>query len=573
MNERLADLQQRAREAWESLHSSGRPRILVGTAACGRSAGALKVLDTFRRQLEDRRLEAHLIEVGCMGLCYAEPVVGIARPGQPLICYGSVTPDRAAEVLERCLVRGELLPDLALGSVGEQTVAGVPRLLDTPVFRPQVRRILRHCGFIDPSDIHHYLAHGGYSGLAKALEVGPEEVIGELQRSGLRGRGGAGFPTWRKWRLAHDTKAAKKFVVCNGSEGDPGVFSNRVLMESDPHSVLEGILIAGYAVGADEAYIYCPAESPLALERLQTAVAQMQEHGLLGEGILGSSFTLHITITQGAGAYVCGEETALLEFIQGRRGVPQCRPPFPPVSGLAGFPTVVNNVETLACATLILRYQGRWFAELGTGNHTGTKLVCLSGNICRSGVAEVPFGIPLRELLSAAGGGATEGTNIKAVHLGGPAGGVLPPDRFDVPLDQDSLLTLGASLGSGGVVVIGEDTCMVDLARNSLDFSRQACCGRCVPCRLGTEQLYRIVDDIASGQGEGQDLTLLAELSEGIKLGSLCGLGQTAPNTLLSTLRYFRDEYEAHIQRRECPAAVCVPAERLAFPADGPTRK
>jgi NADH:ubiquinone oxidoreductase subunit F (NADH-binding) len=341
-------------------------------------------------------------------------------------------------------------------------------------------------------------------------------------------------------------------------------------MESDPHSVLEGMLIAAYAVGAEQGYVYCPAEYPLALERLQIAVAQMEEYGLLGERVLGSSFTFRIKLEAGAGAYVCGEETALLECIEGRRGVPRCRPPFPPVSGLYGLPTIVNNVETLACATLVLQHGAPWFADLGTEKSKGTKLFCLSGNIQHRGVIEAPFGVTLRELLLVIGGGTTDGKKIKAVHLGGPGGGCLPPELFDTPVDQDSLLGLGASLGSGGVVVIDETACMVDMALNTLDFARRACCGQCVPCRLGTQQLFQIVADIAQGRGDSEDLRLLVELSEGIKLGSLCGLGQTAPNPLLSTLRYFPDEYEAHIRERTCPAGVCTQADSRALAAGGP---
>jgi len=552
------ELKRRSKETWKALRGSRRPTILVGTAACGRAVGASEVLEAFRRELDSRGLEGALIEVGCTGLCYAEPLVSIVKPSRPGVCYGNVTPEKARELVERCLVRDDPLPRDALGTIGEGRVDGIPRLVETAVFKPQVRRTLRNCGFIDPVRIGDYVANEGYSGLARALEIGPEQIIDQIKRSGLRGRGGAGFPTWRKWQLCREAQGAPKYVICNGSEGDPGTFSNKLLLESDPHSVLEGMLIAAYAVGAGRGYVYCPAEYALALQRLETALAQMEECGFLGDRILGSSFGFRITIKEGAGAYICGEETALVECIEGRRGVPRLRPPFPPTSGLWGLPTVINNVETLACAALIAQRGAEWFAELGTDKSKGTKLFCLSGNVKHGGVIEVPFGMTLREIVQAIGGGTSDGRPIKAVHTGGPGGGCLPPSLLDTPVDQDSLAVLGSSIGSGGVVVIDEDACIVDLARNSLDFAQREACGQCVPCRLGTRQMFDVLTDISRGRGQPDDLELLAELAEGVRLGSLCGLGQTAANTLLSTIRYFPDDYQAHIQRKQCPTAACT---------------
>lgn len=551
------DLRRRAQDQWKALEDSATPRILVGTATCGRSAGATEVLEVFHRETRDRGSDCCVMEVGCIGLCYAEPIVSILKPSRPGVVYGHVTPSVAAALVEGYLLGDDPRAAEPLGTLGAGSVDGIPRLCETPVMRHQVRRILRNCGLIDPARIDHYLAQGGYSGFANAVSLGPQETIEEIKRAGLRGRGGAGFPTWRKWQFTRDARAAKKYLVCNGSEGDPGTFSNKLLLESDPHSVLEGMLIAAFAVGAEEGYVYCPAEYSLALQRLRIALRQMSEYGLLGDDILGSSFHFSINIKEGAGAYICGEETALLECVEGKRGVPRLRPPFPPTCGLWGLPTVINNVETLACAAVILQDGIPRFSDLGTENSKGTKLFCLSGSIRRAGVIEVPFGITLREMTCEIGGGAPEGQQIKAVQTGGPGGGYLPAALLDTPVDLDSLLVLGSSVGSGGVVVIDEGSCIVDLARNSLEFAQRECCGQCVPCRLGTRQLLDILIDITEGKGTPRDCELLVELSEGIKLGSLCGLGQTAPNALLSTLRYFPEEYAAHIQQKRCRAGIC----------------
>jgi len=511
----------------------------------------------FRSEAQRRGADWRLIEVGCIGPCYAEPIVCIAKPRRPMVCYQSVTAERARQLIDRYLDGDDPAAEHALGTLGDGTIDGIPPLFETPVFKAQVRRTLRLCGLIDPTNIDHYLAHGGYGGLEKALRMQPEEVIEEVKRSGLRGRGGAGFPTWRKWQFCRDAPGEVKYLVCNADEGDPGAFMNRSLLEGDPHSVLEGMLVAGYAIGARHGYIYCRAEYPLALERLAVALDQARGYGLLDEDILGSGFSFDIQVKEGAGAFVCGEETALIASIEGRRGMPRPRPPFPAVSGLWGKPTIINNVETLACVSLILRHDPEWFARYGTEKSKGTKTFALVGNVKRPGLVEVPLGITLREMIFDIGGGLVGDKRFKAVQTGGPSGGCIPADLLDMPVDYDSLTAAGSIMGSGGMVVMDEETCMVDVARYFLDFAQKESCGECTPCRLGTRQLAAILEDACSGKATPEDIDLLAELSEGIKAGSLCGLGQTAPNPVLTTIRYFRQEYEVHIQQKRCPALVC----------------
>lgn len=551
------DMLRSAKVRWESLRRSDKPLILVGTATCGRSAGALVALETLQRELESRSIDCDIIEVGCIGLCYAEPLVTVVKPGRPGICYRSVTSDRAAELVEGYLVNDDPLPDYALGTVGDGSVDGIPNLFETPVLKPQVRRILRNCGLIDPAEIDHYIARGGYGGLVKVLKMSPERIIDEVKSSGLRGRGGAGFPTWRKWQFCLDADGDEKYIICNADEGDPGAFMNRSLLEGDPHSVLEGMLIAGYAIGATKGFIYCRAEYPLALERLAHALKQIEEYGLMGDGVLGSSFTFRIKLKEGAGAFVCGEETALIASIEGNRGMPRSRPPFPATSGLWGKPTVINNVETLASISLIFQNGADWYAEYGTSKSKGTKVFALAGKINRTGLVEVPLGTTLRQIVYEIGGGVPDNKKFRAVQTGGPSGGCLPESLFDTPVDYDSLAAAGSIMGSGGMVVMDENTCVVDIARYFLDFTEKESCGKCVPCRLGTKQMLVILEDITMGKGRPGDIDLLVELSESVKLGALCGLGQTAPNPVLTTIRYFREEYEAHITDARCPAKVC----------------
>ncbi|MBI2869806.1 MAG: NADH-quinone oxidoreductase subunit NuoF [Chloroflexi bacterium] len=553
----FAELRQQAIAEWEARQRSGRVRFLVGTGTCGRAAGSLAVLGAIRKELASRRLDAEVTEVGCIGLCYTEPVVDIIKPGRPRVSYGKVTPEMAATLIEDYVLHDNPHPELALGTVGEGAIDGIPKLADLPMLKPQVRLSLRNCGHIDPGDIKQYIAHDGYTGLAKALRMTPEQVIAEMKKSGLRGRGGAGFPTGLKWELCRQAPGGEKYIICNFDEGDPGAFMNRLLLESDPHAMLEGMLIGAYAIGARHGYIYCRAEKPLAIERLGVAIEQMAEYGLTGERIMGSDFGFTVEIKKGAGAFVCGEETALMASIEGKRGMPRPRPPFPAASGLWGKPTNINNVETWANAALIMQKGGEWFAGFGAEKSKGTKTFALAGKIARTGLIEVPMGMPLRKIIFDIGGGPSGGKAFKAVQTGGPSGGCLPASKLDLPVDYDSLAEAGAIVGSGGMVVADEDTCMVDLARFFLSFTQFESCGKCVPCRNGTRQMLGILERITQGKGEERDIEQLERLSRTIKSGSLCALGGTAPNPVLTTLRYFRDEYEAHIKEKRCPALVC----------------
>lgn len=534
-----------------------KPVILVGSATCGKSAGAQEIAATFKQEIAEAGLDFEVIEVGCIGLCYIEPIVTIMKPGNPAIFYGQVTKKLAKNLVKEYLDGNNPMIEHALGTVGDNRIEGIPELFEIPVMKPQVRRILRNCGFIDPSNIKHYIARGGYSGLNSALLTQPKEVIEQIKRSGLRGRGGAGFPTWMKWQFCVDSESEDKYLICNADEGDPGAFMNRSLLESDPHSVLEGIVIASYAIGIKEAYIYCRAEYPLALERLKHAISEMSELGLLGENILGSGFNLDIKIKEGAGAFVCGEETALIASIEGKRGMPRTRPPFPTTAGLWGKPTVINNVETMASVSLIMQAGHAQFTKFGTDESKGTKTFSLVGNVKNTGLIEVPLGTTLREVIYDIGGGIIGDGKFKAVQIGGPSGGCLPEDFLDTKIDYDSLTMAGAIMGSGGLVVMDHNSCMVDVARYFLDFIQNESCGKCVPCRLGTKQMLDILTDITLGKGKTGDIKLLKDLAQGIRDGSLCGLGQTSPNPILTTLKFFEDEYDVHINEKRCPALLC----------------
>jgi NADH-quinone oxidoreductase subunit F len=423
--------------------------------------------------------------------------------------------------------------------------------------RRQVRNVLRNCGLIDPENVHHYLARDGYRGFLKALEIGPDKTLEEVRTAGLRGRGGAGFPTWRKWQFCRDAPGRTKYLICNADEGDPGAFMNRSLIEGDPHVVLEGMLIAAFTLGASQGYIYCRAEYPLAIRRLETAISQMRKLGLLGENIQGSGFSFELTIKKGAGAFVCGEETALIASVEGRRGMPQPRPPFPVESGLFGKPTVIQNVETLGNLPLILRNGAGWYTQYGSESSKGTKTFSLAGKINRTGLVEVPLGIKLKDIIYEIGGGVPAGKMLKAVQTGGPSGGCIPAEKMDLPVDYETLMQAGSIMGSGGMIVLDEDTCMVDMAKYFLSFTQAESCGKCAPCRVGTRAMLGILERISTGNGRMDDLDNLETMAQTVKAGSLCGLGQTAPNPVLSTLRYFRAEYEAHIREHKCPAGVC----------------
>jgi NADH-quinone oxidoreductase subunit F len=554
-----------AEEQWAGLTAGDTPVITVGTATCGRSAGALDTLDVLRGELAGRELDCRFVEVGCLGPCHAEPLVTVSLPGAATVLFGSVNL-RGARKIAAYVAGGDFPEELALATLGPGSIPGIPDLTDMPMMKGQVRRVLRNCGVIDPGDIQHSIARGAYSGLQRALELESEQRIEELDRSGLRGRGGAGFPVSRKWKFCIDAPGDTKYVICNADEGDPGAFMNRSLLEGDPHAVLEGMIIAGLTVGAAEGFIYCRAEYPLALERLAVAIEQAEREGFLGPDALGPGRPFRIKVMEGAGAFVCGEETALIASLEGRRGMPRPRPPFPAVSGLWGRPTVINNVETLASVALIYQHGAAWYAEYGTETSKGTKTFALVGNVKRPGLVEVPLGTTLREMIFDIGGGIASGHRFKAVQTGGPSGGCLPEDKLDIPVDYESLQEAGTIMGSGGIVVMDERTCMVDFARYFLDFAADESCGECGPCRLGTRQLLRILEDITQGKGTESDLELLEGLSHNVIRGSLCGLGQTAPNPVLTTLRYFRDEYVAHVEGRSCPALAC--RDYIAFEID-----
>jgi NADH-quinone oxidoreductase subunit F len=548
------EIKNKAEFEWEVLQNSA--SILIGTATCGRAAGALDVVDAFRRELTRQGLEVPIIQVGCTGLCHADPFVIISKPGSLRVVYANITPEIVPRLVEGYVAGDDPCLELALGTLegGGGEAVSIPEL---PRFERELRLILRHCGYIDPENINHYIANGGYSGLEKALKMSPEKIIGELNKSGLRGRGGAGFPTHQKWELCRKARSTPKYVICNADEGDPGAFMDRVVLESDPHQVIEGMIIAGYAIGAEQGYIYVRAEYPLAIERIQIALKQAKELGFLGDNILGGDFEFHIEIAAGAGAFVSGEETALIAAVEGRMSTPSPRPPYPAESGLWGKPTLLNNVKTFAYVPMIVERGGDWFASVGTEGSKGTAVFTLAGKVANAGLAEVPMGTTLRELVYDIGGGIAKDKQFKAVQIGGPSGGCLPETLLDIPIDYDSLREAGSMMGSGGMIVMNEDNCMVDAARFFLDFSTKESCGKCTMCRLGTLQMLRMLEDITAGRGKIEDIDLLLALAEDVKIGSLCGLGKTAPNPVLTTLRYFRDEYEAHILEKRCPARVC----------------
>ncbi len=554
------ELREQAKAEWNELQNGSIPQIVVGTATCGRSAGAMAVIGAFEEALKEKGLEANIVEVGCIGPCYAEPLVNITKPNEATISYRNVTKAMAAELVENYLAGNDPMPQYALGTFGDKEIQDIPKILDTPSFKPQERRVFRNCGIIDPTNINHYIANQGYEGLNKALQMSQEEVVEIMKASGLRGRGGGGFPAGRKWEAGLKAKGDKKYVVCNADEGDPGAFMDRAVIEGDPHSVIEGMIIAGYTIGSDTGYIYVRAEYPLAIRRLERAIEQAHEKGFLGRNILGTDFNFEINIFPGAGAFVCGESTALTLSIEGKRGMPRVAPrPRTTDVGLYDKPTLLNNVKTFSSAPMIITKGAAWFASVGTEKSTGTAIFALTGKVNNCGLIEVPMGITLREIIYDIGGGISDGGKFKAVQTGGPSGGCLPESLLDTPIDYDSLDEAGSIMGSGGMVVMDEETCMVDVARYFLDFTEIESCGQCVPCRLGTKQLLDILKDICAGKGRKEDIDLLIELSHSVHGGSVCGLGQTAANPVLTTIRYFRDEFEAHINDKCCPALVCKP--------------
>ncbi|MBI4185967.1 MAG: NADH-quinone oxidoreductase subunit NuoF [Chloroflexi bacterium] len=490
---------------------------------------------------------------GCHGFCQRGPTLIIEPDG---IFYTRVKAQDVPEIARCHLDDGQIIDRLLYQHPG--TLEAVSHYHDIPFYKKQQRLIMRNCGQINPEDIQDYLDTGGYQALRNVLSgMTPEQVIAEIRRSGLRGRGGAGFPTGQKWQFCRDSAAPQKFVICNADEGDPGAFMDRGIMEGDPYTILEGFTIAAYAIGASQGYIYVRAEYPLAIKRLRIALKQAREHGFVGDHILDSDFSFDVTIKEGAGAFVCGEETALMASIEGKRGMPRARPPFPAQSGLWGQPTNINNVKTLASIPVILTRGAEWYSSIGTETSKGTAVFALTGKIANSGLVEVPMGTALRQIIYDIGGGVPGGKSFKAAQTGGPSGGCLPADFLDLPVDYESLTQAGSIMGSGGLVIMDEATCMVDIARYFLSFTQHESCGKCVPCRVGTKQMLEILKDITTGKGRAGDIDLLVRLGNSIKVGSLCGLGRTAPNPALTSIRYFRDEYDAHIRDHRCPAGVC----------------
>jgi NADH-quinone oxidoreductase subunit F len=524
--------------------------VKVGLASCGRAAGAMEVYDKLKEYLEQNEGAYILKRTGCIGMCFEEPIVSLSGSEIGEITLGKVNAENVINLIEE--YRKDIIPSSNI-ILSDKVEASCNDL-----FAYQQRIVLQNCGRIDPLSIEDYEASGGYQALRKALTLSPQEIINEVKISGLRGRGGAGFPTGLKWSFAASAKSDIKYIICNADEGDPGAFMDRSVLEGDPHRVLEGMIIGAYAIGAHKGYIYCRAEYPLAIEHLKMAIVSAREKNYLGDNILGTDFSFELSIKEGAGAFVCGEETALMQSIEGKRGMPSIRPPYPAESGLWGKPTNINNVETWANIPWIIKNGGEAFKAIGMEKSSGTKVFALAGKIAGSGLIEVPMGITLRDIIYKVGGGMKTEKPFKAVQLGGPSGGCIPADLLDIPVDYDSITATGAIMGSGGMVVMDSGTCMVDVARYFLNFTQNESCGKCTFCRIGTRRMLEILNRITEGKGELEDLDRLEELALNISKGSLCGLGQTAPNPVLTTLRYFKDEYLAHIVDKRCPAGVCT---------------
>ncbi|MFZ0133032.1 MAG: NuoF family protein, partial [Desulfobacterales bacterium] len=535
------------------------PKIHIGMATCGIAAGALETRAAFEQALAERGIEARIHPVGCCGHCYAEPVVVIDNPaaGFPPIFYPEVNAGKAAMLTKLFLEGGDPRLEHILGA----TIANdlIPSVMEYPRFNREKRIVMEKCGRIDPEDIFDYLAEGGYGALAAALERPPADIVAEIEQSGLRGRGGAGFPTGTKWDLARRAGGNEKIIICNADEGDPGAYMDRTILESNPHQVLEGMIICAYAVGASRGIVYVRSEYPLAVRIARRAIAQARENGLLGADILGRGIDFDIVVFEGSGAFVCGEETALIQSIEGRRGMPLHRPPYPVEAGLNGRPTVINNVKTLASVPPVIENGAAWYRGIGSPDSPGTAIFSVVGNVTHPGLVEIPMGVSLRTLIFDICGGIPNKKKFKAVQIGGPSGGCLSEDFLDTPIDFDSLTAAGAMMGSGGMVVMDEDTCLVDVARYFLDFTQKESCGKCTFCRIGTHHLLEILERLTKGEGRPSDPDLLRQLSEDMQLGSLCGLGRTASNPVLTSLRYFADDYTAHVEQQRCPAMMCRP--------------
>ncbi len=556
--------------------SHEQPIIFIGMGTCGLASGADKVKTAIEAELLKIGKQALIVPTGCIGFCAKEPIVDIKLPGKDRISYCEVQTKDVAPLLEAALVKETVYEKRVLGTFGKGTEK-VAHINDVPFFKSQMKIVLENCGVINPNSIDEYIAAGGFKALDKTLRLmSPEQTVKEVLDSGLRGRGGGGFPTGKKWEMANKKKADKKYIICNADEGDPGAFMDRSVLESDPYRLIEGMIIGAYAIGAYFGYIYCRAEYPLAIERLNKAMDKCREYGLLGKNILGSGFEFDLKVKKGAGAFVCGEETALIASIEGKRGMPKPRPPYPSDAGLFGKPTIINNVETFANVPSVIARGAQWYSSIGTKMSKGTKVFALSGKITNSGLVEVPMGVTLREIVFNIGGGIPDGKKFKAVQIGGPSGGCLPDQVMDTEVDYESLKVVGAMMGSGGFVVMDEDTCMVDVAKYFMTFIQNESCGKCVPCREGTKRMLEIIERIPVSYNGGtlkidqlqrfKGIIHLQRLADVIRDTSLCGLGQSAPNPVLSGLRYFRDEYETHLFERRCDAKVCK--EILTFTID-----
>ncbi len=553
--------------AWRDRLTSAGRRYTKTVAVCGgtgcQAYGCQQVVDAFANELARRGLgdTVRLRSTGCHGFCERGPLAVLGPSG---IFYQQIRVEDVPQIVDKTLLGGEVIETLLYRD--PNTKARVQQEHEVPFYKHQSRLVFGANGLIDPTRIDEYVAIGGYTALAKVLaSISPEQVIEQVERSGLRGRGGGGFPTGRKWRICRSKTGDKKFIVCNADEGDPGAYMDRSILEGNPHSVLEGMLIGAYAIGAQEGYVYVRAEYPLAVHNVTVAIEQTEAYGLLGEGILGSPLNFHVHVSRGAGAFVCGEETALMASIEGRLGTPSPKPPYPAERGLWGKPTVINNVETWANVPLILNRGADWFAGIGTEKSKGTKVFSLVGKINNTGLVEVPMGIHLREIIFDIGGGVPKGRKFKAVQTGGPSGGVIPESLLDLPIDFEALTEVGAMMGSGGMIVMDDRTCIVDVARYFMNFLREESCGKCTPCREGIKNMLHVLTRICGGQGSEQDLARLEALAVGVKTGSLCGLGTTAPNPVLSTLKYFKDEYLAHVVDKRCPAGVCTALIHLSI--------
>ena len=565
----LQKQRENAKKIWENFSSGKKARVMVGAATCGRAAGALDVISAFKSELKAQGLEndVDVVETACIGLCYAEPLVEVRRAGEPSVLYSRVSPKDVGKLVKEHLVEGNPVASKAEAVMSDSEYMGIKPFSQHPMIALQKRIVLRNCGVIDPSSFEHYLARGGYKGIERAFSMSPEEVIEEMKASGLRGRGGAGFPTGVKWGFARASKSDEKYIICNADEGDPGAFMDRSVLEGDPHSVIEGLMVAGYAIGARHAYIYVRSEYPLAIERLRTAISQAEAAGLLKHKF-ENGFEFEIKIKKGSGAFVCGEETSLMASIEGVRAMPRPKPPFPANSGLFKKPTNINNVETLAAVSSIMRDGAASYAALGSEKSKGTKTFSLAGKIQRTGLIEVEFGMKLGDIINSIGGGCADGRKFKAVQTGGPSGGCLTIEHMDLPVDYESLGSVGSIIGSGGMVVMNEDSCMVDVAKFFVSFTENESCGKCVPCRMGTQHIHAILEKITSGKGEMADIERLKKIAFTMKQSSLCGLGQTAPNPILTTLKYFEDEYIAHIKEKRCPAQACAKLVHYFVDAD-----